>query len=352
MRNVLLLLGSLSFSATAAAEPHLDIHGLIDGGTGARFLKGVPTLDLALQNGAVQVRPLGFDHNDTVFAVSVFNASLEPANVALEDFHAMANGAPVRIWTGKDLARQAKNRAMWAQLGIAFVSGLGAGLAASARTSYHSRLSTPYGSYSFRGSYPSLAGQLAANDIAANGALSMALVQQRLDMALQNIDDSVVQRTTVDPGTAYGAIVVVDKLDYSRAPLELNLSLDWNGERYPFTFLLTKAGQPAPIGYTTRLAENVRPHALRTPWSAASVVPAAERFAAPHLDKPVSGSIYLASGAVKVPAKTASGYCLQVPPDYSATGDLNYPAVSGALPLCADRSHDNENGWYPASRRR
>jgi hypothetical protein len=349
MRNWLLLIASLSFSANALAEPHIDIHGLVDGNTGARFVKGRPTLDLALQNGAVQVRPLGFDHNDTVFAVSVFNASSEPANVALEDFHASVNGVPVRIWTGQDLARQAKNRAMWAQLGIAFVSGLGAGLAASERTTYHSRLSTPYGSYSFRSSYPSLAGQLAANDIAANGALSMALVQQRLDMALQNIDDSVVQRTTVDPGTAYGAIVVVDKVDYGRAPIELNLSLDWNGERYPFAFLLTRSGQVAPAAYSARLAENARPRALRAQWIGAAspnVVPATASLP----KAPPSGAVVLASGAVKMPAKTASGYCLQVPSDYVGTGDVNYPAITAALPLCGEKSRNNDTGWYPTKR--
>jgi hypothetical protein len=47
-----------------------------------------------------------------------------------------------------------------------------------------------------------------------------------------------------------------------------------------------------------------------------------------------NGEILLASGAVKVPAKTSSGYCLRAPPDYVGTGDLNYPALSGAMPRC------------------
>lgn len=332
------------FSAPAIAEPHIDIHGLVEGAQGARFIKGVPTIDLPLQNGAVQVRPLGFDHNDTVFAVAVFNAGTEPANIALEDMHATTNGNPIRIWTGRDLARQAKNRAMWAQLGIAFLSATGSALAASQRDTYHSSFVTPRGVYSYSGSYPSLAGQIQANAIIDNGIAAMAFVQQKLDAALANIDDSVVQRTTVDPGMSYGAIVVVDKVDYSRAPFEVQLTIDWNGERYPFSFLLTKAGQPAPQQYVSRLAENIKPRALNRAWapkvagSATGVVP------------PPQGAIFLASGAVKVPAKTASGYCLQVPPDYVGAGDINYPAITGALPRCDDLKKSNDNGWYPAKR--
>jgi hypothetical protein len=344
-----LCLGVAVVSAQAAAEPHIDIHGLVRGAEGARFVKGVPTLQLPLKMGAVQVRPLGFDHNDTVFAVAVFNAGPEPANIALEDMHVTVDDAPIRIWTGRDLARQAKNRAMWAELGIAFLSAAGSAAAASQRSTYHSIYSTPYGSYSFRSSYPSVYGQLLAHDIARDGALSMALVQQRLDMALENIDANVVQRTTVDPGVAYGAIVVVDKLDYSKAPLELHLSVDWNGERYPFAFLLTKTGQPTPPTYTAILAENTRPIALDARWGGhpATPSPAASGQRAASPGSQPGGAIFLASGAVKIPAKTKSGYCLKAPPDYIGTGDMNYPVVTGALPRCEEVKEEKKGIWQP-----
>src|SRR4249919_2278945 len=117
------LLAAVTLVASPAqAESKIDIHGLVRGAQGARFLKGVPTLEMPLKYGAVQVRPLGFDHNDTVFAVAVFNAGSAPANIALEDMHATVDDKSIRIWTGQDLARQAKNRAMWAELGIAFLS--------------------------------------------------------------------------------------------------------------------------------------------------------------------------------------------------------------------------------------
>lgn len=157
MKKYLSAFASILIAGPTVAAPHIDIHGLVEGSAGARFLKGIPTLDLPLQNGAVQVRPLGFDHNDTVFAVAVYNAGAEPANIALEDMHATVNGAPIRIWTGQDLMRQAKNRAMWAELGIALGSAAGSAAAASQRYTYHGSFATSRGIYSYSGSYPSLA---------------------------------------------------------------------------------------------------------------------------------------------------------------------------------------------------
>lgn len=346
----LCLCASVLVAAPAAAEPKIDIHGLVRGAQGARFLKGVPTLEMPLKFGAVQVRPLGFDHSDTVFAVAVFNAGSAPANIALEDMHAMVGDKPIRLWTGRDLARQAKKRAMWAQLGIAFLSAAGSAVAARQRDYYHSTLSTPYGSYTLHGSYPSLSGQLLARDIVANGALSMGLVQQRLDMALANIDENVMQRTTVDPGTAFGAIVVVDRVDYGKAPMELQLSVNWNGEHYQFAFLLTKRDQPAPSEYAAMLAENTRPMPLDHRWtnqSAAAPAAANSTVRGASTEKPPEGAIYLASDVVKIPAKTRSGYCLVVSPSYRGTGALNRPVVTGATPRCEDVKEQKKGMWQP-----
>ena len=351
MRSWRTIVTALAFvAAPCGAEPHIDIHGLVRGNEGARFIKGVPTLELPLQYGAVQIRPLGFDHNDAVFAVAVFNAGSAPANIALEDMHATVGDAPIRLWTGHDLARQAKNRATWAQIGIAFLSAAGSAIAASQRDTYHSTLYTPHGSYSFSSSYPSIAGQLAARDIAASGALSMAMVQQRLDMALANIDENVIQRTTVDPGMAFGAIIVVDKIDYGKAPLEMKLSVDWNGERYPFSFLLTQQGQPAPAEYNSMLAENTRPMALDRRWTnpAGTARGADSASGTVATEKPPAGAIFLPSGAVKVPAKTKSGYCLEAPPNYVATGDMNYPVITGAMPRCENAKEEApKTVWQP-----
>ena len=35
-----------------------------------------------------------------------------------------------------------------------------------------------------------------------------------------------------------------------------------------------------------------------------------------------------------VPARTASGYCIEAPPDYQGTGSASRPAVTTGMPLC------------------
>ena len=55
----------------------------------------------------------------------------------------------------------------------------------------------------------------------------------------------------------------------------------------------------------------------------------------------------LASGAVKIPAKTKSGYCLKAPQEYVATGDENYPVITGAMPRCEDVKDTKVVIWQP-----
>jgi hypothetical protein len=322
--------------SASGAEPKIDVRALVTGHEGARFLKGVATLDLQQRLGAVQVRWLGFDHNDSVFAVGVYNAGGEPANFGLENVYASFDGSDVRIFSAQELARQAKSRATWSQIGLALVGAIGSAAAASQRNSHSGSVSGPGGTYVYGGSYPSLAGQLQADAIASNAAFGMALIQQRLDATVGAIGDHVIQRTTVDPGFAYGGLVLVDKVDYGKAPLEMHLTVDWNGERYPFSFLLLKRRQAIPAQFAAMLAENQKPMALR------NRIPPADESVQGVARPRLKGSIMLSSGAVKVPAKTKSGYCLITPPRYVATGDINYPIVNGALPRCKEDGHASE----------
>ena len=53
--------------------------------------------------------------------------------------------------------------------------------------------------------------------------------------------------------------------------------------------------------------------------------------------RPASASVKLSPDVVKLPAETASGYCLQAPASYIGTGSLSRPAVTAALPRCGTR---------------
>lgn len=331
----------LFFASSAQAGKPFDVHGLIIGNEGARYVKGVPTLDLQQQRGAIQVRSLGFHNNRPMFAVAFLNAGLEPVNIGLEDIHVTANGTPLRVFSVQELERQAKNKAWWTQFGLAMLGGLAAASAASQRDYSHGTITGPYGTYRIHTSYPSLSGQLRAARIEANTGWNIAAVQYQLDQTIDMINNHVVQRTTVDPGESYGGLIVLDKLKVGKPPHELRLEVDWNGERYPFAYVLERPGRPLPERYTAMLAANAKPRALTRRFATTvadndedAPAPARPRRAAAK--KTEKGEIYLRSGAVKIPAKTKSGYCLKTPAGYRGTGAIDYPALSGALPRCKD----------------
>jgi len=235
----------------------------------------------------------------------------------------------------QELERQAKQKAWWTQFGMAMLGAFGSAAAANQRNHYHSTITGPYGSYSVHASYPSLAGQLQAQNISMNTAYGIAAVQYQLDQTIELINDHVVQRTTVDPGSTYGGLIILDKLKSGKPPFEIRIDADWNGERYQFAYVMQKPGQPVPERYTEMLAAHAKPRALPS-YALASTVSstgatAPARFAARNNKE---GAIFLRSGVVKVPAKTTSGYCLRVPSGYVSTGTKDFPIISRAMPLC------------------
>jgi len=56
-----------------------------------------------------------------------------------------------------------------------------------------------------------------------------------------------VQTTTVDPGGSYAGKIVVEKIKDRTLPQRVTITVNWNGEQYPFAFRLAKPGTPAPV---------------------------------------------------------------------------------------------------------
>jgi len=340
----------LMLAAPANAGKPFDIHGLIVGNETARYVKGVPTLDLGQQRGAVELRSLGFYNNHPMFAIAFYNAGPEPVNIGLEDIRAAANGRQLTVFSVEELEHQAKHKAWWSQFAIAMIGGVGAGLAASQRDRYHSTIRGPYGTYTINSSYPSLAGQLEAANISLNTASGIAAIQYQLDRTIELINDHVVQRTTVDPGSTYGGLIIMDKLKWGDPPFELHLDVDWNGERYPFEYVMQKPGQPVPVQYASMLAENSKPRPLNAVFASGQGLGTGTAPSAIHaVSKAISGEIPLQSGAIKVPAKTPSGYCLRVPPGYMGTGAIGYPAITSAMPVCDEYATSETGAPVPVS---
>jgi hypothetical protein len=139
-------------------------------------------------------------------------------------------------FTKDQLVKKAKNRAMWTQIGLAMVAG-----AAAAAQNNNTYVDTygPHGSYHTVIRQPGLSyGQLAT--IAAGGG-GIALTQVALEKKLAELDDEIVQTTTVDPQNSYGGRIVLQKIEKAKLGDTVTLDVDVGGEHHRFSFTLAKA---------------------------------------------------------------------------------------------------------------
>ena len=249
----------------AVAKEKFLIQPVQVGSETVRYDQGVATVELFNRQGSVQIQPMPVDHGSLAFFVGVYNAGQLPANIDISNFSIQAGEQPLAIFSRHELEKKAKNRAMWTQIGIAALGGLAAAGAASQRDTYRSSFYTPRGSYHGYYSAPSAIGQIQAAAITAGTGYAIYNVQQRLDQTRRELADSVVQLSTIDPDRSYGGKIVLAKIKDKKLPKVVTINLDWNGERYPFSFRLVKPGTPAPV--YTNLATVTSP----TPTDGAAV---------------------------------------------------------------------------------
>lgn len=246
--TAVLLLGlSSSFAHGAMAKEKFLLQPVQVGNETVRYDQGVATVELFNRQGSVQIQPLPVDHGSLAFFVGVYNAGQLPANIDVTNFSILAGEQSLAVFSRQDLEKKAKNRAMWTQIGLAALGGLAAAGAASQRDTYHSSFYTPRGSYHGYYSAPSAFGQIQAAAITAGTGYAIHNVQQRLDQTRRDLANSVVQLSTVDPDRSYGGKIVLAKIKDKKLPTVVTINLDWNGERYPFSFRLVKPGTPTPI---------------------------------------------------------------------------------------------------------
>jgi hypothetical protein len=240
-------------SVTGNAIAATVVYPVQTGQETARFRQGVPTLDLETPTGAIEITPLPLDHGHVSFGLGIYNKTVQPANFGIENVTATVGGQTVRILSVDELRRSAKNRAMWTQIGIAVLSGAAAAVVANAHTTNTSygRMRTPHGSYSWSNSYrDNSLGVIGATAAVTGGAAGIVGVRNRLDYTLANLNDEIIQTTTVAMDASYGGKIVLDKLPAAKLPYDVHLSINWNGTLYPFVFRVTQPGvaTPAPYG--------------------------------------------------------------------------------------------------------
>ncbi|UAK25745.1 hypothetical protein [Sphingomonas nostoxanthinifaciens] len=270
-----------------------------------RFVQGVPTLDLQMPTGAVQITPLGFDHGGITFGIAVLNNSDHPSNIGVENVSVVSDNQPVLVFTAQQLQQKAKNRAMWATIALAAAGGLATAASANQRTHYNAVTTSPWGTVATQVSYRSTADELQTAALAAGTAASIVAVQNKLDHTMQAIGSGVVQTTTVAPGDSYAGRIALDKVK-GKVPFRVVVTVDWNGAKYPFQWQVAPAGTPAPVfaALTPATPPPVAPVAASTVQNAPAALPASAAPAviqsAPQAPAPAAKAIPAA--AVKVTA--------------------------------------------------
>lgn len=236
---------TLSVPAIALAG-ELVVQAVQVGTEAIRYNQGVPTLDLALNRGAVQVVPLGKDHGSYVFGIAVYNSATVPANFDVSNVSVQVGSQQVSLFTVDQLVSKAKSRATWAQIGTIVATGVGSALSSSQRNHYRSTYRAPGYTSHYTLSTPSLAGQLRSQRIEENGGLALGRIQARLDETRERLGDEIIQMTTIEPGGSYAGKIVLNKIKPSALPQRVDLVVNWNGEAYPFSFQIAPSGTPAP----------------------------------------------------------------------------------------------------------
>lgn len=204
-----------------------------------RFDRGVPTIeeDLPDQQAAVRVVPLpGLDHGSLTFKVAVYNKSKAPFNLGVENASLSHGDEKLAIFTKEDLEKKAKTRAIWSQIGYAALVGVAA---AAQNNNTHITTYTPRG-----GVYRTVINRPGLSDgqvvTVAAGGTAIALSQVGLQKTLEALNDEILQTTTLDPDSGYGGRIVCAKLKKATVGDPIVLTVEINGEKHVFRFLIDK----------------------------------------------------------------------------------------------------------------
>lgn len=262
---------AVAFSSSAHAADKWAVQPIQTGAATARYVQGVPTIELEMEKGIARVTALPLDHGSLSFTVAVYNDSDLPSNFGIENISLTSARDVVSVLSKDELVKKAKNRAFWSQFGLALAGGVAAGSAASQRNVYTSRFVTPRGTYRSYFTAPSAAGQWQAAGITAATVGGIALIQLQLDRTITALGDEIVQTTTIDPGESYAGRIVMKKFDPGKLPAQVTIQLSWNGEVYPFTYQIAKPGTIAPSFTNLGRAASMRERRPRTPQPVSDV---------------------------------------------------------------------------------
>lgn len=233
-------LAAVSVLLAGCATPEYSMTPTGTSDASVTYDRGVATVASNQEHSSVKVTPIGFTpHGRIRLGVAVLNTGQTPANLGYENVTITdAAGVELHKLDRDELVRIAKRQAAMAEVAVALAG------AANAYANSQSAYTTSYGNiggvnYRATTYNPALANALNEENAAATGG-SLAAINANLGNIIQNLNGSILETTTIEPGHAFGGEMIIDRPKTlngdSKTPVHVTVTVKFAGDTHVFRF--------------------------------------------------------------------------------------------------------------------
>jgi hypothetical protein len=220
-----------SLLGACALQPEMKMVPAADAAIGVRFAQGDAAMVSPGRFGVVELLPVRYNggSGEIIFKVAAYNKFNDSINFGAEDvaIH-LDDGTAIPVQDFDSRRHDAKTRAnMERVLAITY---------AAARAWDAERVSRHN---------PRLADSLFQEDADQLGD-NMAAIDSQLAYAIAHLS-TMLQTTTIDPGTAWGGAVVANQPSLGGVARRIDVTVTFVGERHDFKLLVAPEGTPTPV---------------------------------------------------------------------------------------------------------
>jgi hypothetical protein len=215
------------------------------------FQGGIETLISAKQS-LVAIRPSDNTYQSEQrpsLVVTITNGTDEPYNFGPGNISASVNGQYVKVFTYDELVAEVKAQQAWAVVATALNAAVQSMNAANAGYTYNSGTYNPsysgsdYSGYGYGSSgytYNAAAAQQAQAASNAQTQANMTAIQTQTNVALNQLEATMLRKETVFPQKTFGGYITLDDLPVPDSENEVIIDISAGGEMHKFKFKVTK----------------------------------------------------------------------------------------------------------------
>ncbi|HEY3695296.1 hypothetical protein [Phenylobacterium sp.] len=199
---------------------------------GVRFARGNAAMVSTGEFGSVVLLPIRYNSTNKLrFSVAAFNTSGRPVNFGTEDIRIRLRSGDYLPVQDFDYLRQEARIEAEREITAAWVSAGIEGLLA-------------YQENEGRLNRTAIAYRRATGDLAA----STAYIEAKLFGTVREHGRTVLQTTTIDPGTAYGGAIFADQISVPPGSVDaIDVEVRFGGELHQFRIAIAPSGTASPV---------------------------------------------------------------------------------------------------------